>query len=74
VDRLTSEISSSASSTRVLLCPLPAGLGEADAPHAPHTPLTSDKAPATPNAATPRRLVVCEDRFLSPGMRVSIDL
>jgi hypothetical protein len=47
---------------------LPAGLGEADAPHAPHTPLTSDKAPATPNAATPRRLVVCEDRFLSPGM------
>jgi hypothetical protein len=59
---------------RVLFCSLPAGPGEADAPHAPHTPLTSDKAPATPNAATPRRLVVGEDRFLSPGMNVSIYL
>jgi hypothetical protein len=37
----------------VLFCILPAGAVEADAPHAPHTPLTKDNAPATPNAATP---------------------
>jgi hypothetical protein len=63
-----SEISSSASSARALFCVLPAEVVEADAPHAPHTPLTNDNAPATPNAATPLlRLFVLEVR-VSPAI------